>query len=93
MVYAIKDSICFSFLFCILFARKCIVATSWMSTFETLPDEILMIIVRYSGNAYTVFRTYSGLNQRLNNILVDRRLHLFTELLYTNINDPDIRNY
>ena len=52
------------------------------SNFEALPDEILLIILQYSGNAYTVFRTFSGLNQRLNNILVDRRLHLLTDFLY-----------
>ncbi|CAF1060255.1 unnamed protein product [Adineta steineri] len=64
-----------------------------MSTFETLPNEILMNIVRYSGNAYTIFRTFSGLNQRLNNILIDRCLHLFTDLLYTKPDDSDITYY
>ncbi|CAF1084872.1 unnamed protein product [Didymodactylos carnosus] len=63
------------------------------TTFETLPDEILMIILRYSGNVYTIFRTFSGLNQRLNNILVDRHLHLFTDFLYMNIGDTSVDEY
>ncbi|CAF4005273.1 unnamed protein product, partial [Adineta steineri] len=64
-----------------------------MSTFETLPNEILMNIVRYSGNAYKIFRAFAGLNQRLNNILIDRCLHLFTDLLYTKSDDSDINYY
>lgn len=58
-----------------------------------LPNEILMIIIRYSGDAYAIFRTFIGLNQRLNNILVDKRLHLFSELLYTNIDNANIYHY
>ena len=51
-------------------------------TFETLPDEILMIIFRYSGDIYTIFRTYLGLNYRLNAILLDKRLNLFSDFLF-----------
>ncbi|CAF4122153.1 unnamed protein product [Adineta steineri] len=63
------------------------------STLETLPDEILMIIIRYSGNITSVFRTFSGLNQRLNRILVDRRLHLLTDLLRVNIRQINFNYY
>ncbi|CAF4167164.1 unnamed protein product, partial [Adineta steineri] len=54
------------------------------STFEILPDEILMIIFRYSDNVTSVFHMFCGLNQRFNRILVDRRLHLFTDFLHIN---------
>ncbi|CAF1241576.1 unnamed protein product [Adineta ricciae] len=64
-----------------------------MSTLETLPDEILMIIIRYSGDAHSLFRTYSGLNQRFSSILIDRRLHLFSELLYTTVDDRCLQYY
>ncbi|CAF1184717.1 unnamed protein product [Rotaria sordida] len=63
------------------------------STFETLPDEILMIIIRYSGDIYTIFRTFSGLNQRINNILVDKRMHLLTDFLCMDITDVNIDYY
>ncbi|CAF4324433.1 unnamed protein product [Rotaria sp. Silwood2] len=63
------------------------------STFETLPDEILMIIIRYSGSIYRMFRTFSGLNQRINNILIDRRLHLLTDFLLMDIDDVSIDYY
>ena len=52
---------------------------SSLSTFETLPNEFIMMILRYSGNAYSVCRAFCDLNQCLNNILVDRQLHLFTD--------------
>ncbi|CAF1590667.1 unnamed protein product, partial [Didymodactylos carnosus] len=42
---------------------------------------------------YTIFRTFSGLNQRLNNILVDRRLHLFTDFLSMNVSDANVDYY
>jgi hypothetical protein len=51
-------------------------------TFESLPDEILMIIFQYSGNIFNILRTYLGLNQHLNNILLDKRLHLLTDFLF-----------
>ncbi|CAF0985825.1 unnamed protein product [Adineta steineri] len=51
------------------------------STLETLPDEILMIIFQYSGDVSTILQTFSGLNQRLNRILIDRRLHLLGDYL------------
>lgn len=63
------------------------------STFETLPDEVVMIILRYSGSIYAIFRTFSGLNQRLNNILVDRRLHLFTDFLSMHVSDSNVDYY
>ncbi|CAF1286610.1 unnamed protein product [Rotaria sordida] len=63
------------------------------TTFEALPDEILMIILQYSGNVYNIFRTFSGLNKRLNNILVDRRLHLLTDFLYMHYNDKYVNYY
>ena len=52
-----------------------------ISTFEILPNEILMIIVNYSGDVYSVYRSFFGLNQRLNNILTDKYLHLFNDLI------------
>jgi hypothetical protein len=63
------------------------------STFETLSDEILMIIFRYSGNVTSIFRTFSGLNQRLNRILVDQRLHLLTDFLRINIRQGTFNYY
>ena len=66
---------------------------SLLSTFETLSDEILMIIFRYSENVTSTFRTFSGLNQRLNRILVDRRLHLFTNFLRINVRQDTFNYY
>ncbi|CAF3438323.1 unnamed protein product [Rotaria socialis] len=63
------------------------------SSFETLPDEILMIIIRYSGNFYSIFRTFCGLNQRLNRILIDRRLHLLTDFLCIDNHTADAAEY
>ncbi|CAF4222191.1 unnamed protein product, partial [Adineta steineri] len=54
--------------------------------FEDLPDEILIIIFQYSGDPYTILRTYLGLNQRINRILIDKHLHLLTNFLYTKYN-------
>ncbi|CAF0820318.1 unnamed protein product [Adineta ricciae] len=51
------------------------------SNFETLPDEILMLIFQYSGDVHSIFRTFLGLNHRLNQILIDKRLHLLTDYL------------
>ena len=62
-------------------------------TFETLPDEILMMIFRYSGTVYNIFRTFSGLNQRLNRILIDIRLHLLTDFLFISPDDPKFNLY
>jgi hypothetical protein len=62
-------------------------------TFETLLDKILMIILRYSGDVYTIFRTYLGLNQRLNRILLDKRLHLFADFLHLNPRDGTCDDY
>ncbi|CAF1487460.1 unnamed protein product [Adineta steineri] len=55
------------------------------STLEELPDEILMIIFGYSDDIYSLFQTFLGLNQRINNILLDKRLHLFINFLCINI--------
>ncbi|CAF2993297.1 unnamed protein product [Rotaria sp. Silwood2] len=63
------------------------------SVFETLLDEILMIIIRYSGDVCTIFRTFQGLNQRLNNILVDHRFHLFADFLLIDAHDEMIHCY
>ncbi|CAF2703371.1 unnamed protein product [Rotaria sp. Silwood2] len=63
------------------------------STLEMLSDEILMIILQYSGNVYNIFRTFSGLNKRLNNILIDRRLHLFTDFLCMHHEDTNLDYY
>ncbi|CAF1080283.1 unnamed protein product [Rotaria sordida] len=63
------------------------------STFETLPDEILMVIIQYCGNIYSIFRAFSGLNQRINNILIDRRLHLLTDFLFFEIDNLTIEYY
>ncbi|CAF1519146.1 unnamed protein product [Didymodactylos carnosus] len=52
-----------------------------MLTLEALPDEILMLIIGYSGDVYNVLKAFLGLNQRLNNILMDKRLHLLADLL------------
>jgi hypothetical protein len=57
------------------------------STFEQLPDEIIRIIFQYTGDVCAIFQTFLGLNQRLNNILIDKRLHLFTDFLYINVRD------
>ncbi|CAF3344996.1 unnamed protein product [Rotaria sp. Silwood1] len=63
------------------------------STFEALPDEILMIIFQYCGGVYNIFRTFSGLNKRLNSILVDRRLHLFTDFLCMHHSNTNLDYY
>ncbi len=63
------------------------------STFETLSDEVLMIIFRYSGDVYKIFRTFLGLNQRLNYILIDKRSHLLVDFLYINTRDPIFADY
>ena len=60
--------------------RKCVLSKTketkdifnmWF-TFEMLPDEILMVMIRYSGNIYSTFGVFSDLNQRINNILIDK---------------------
>ncbi|CAF1183270.1 unnamed protein product [Adineta steineri] len=63
---------------------------SSISTFEILPDEILLIIIRYCGDAYSICKSFFGLNQRLISIVIDKRLHVFADLLHMNRNDPDI---
>jgi hypothetical protein len=63
------------------------------STFETLPNEILMIIIRNSGDIFTIFQAFFGLNQRINNILVDKRTHLLTDFLFLNSSDVSIDDY
>ncbi|CAF1061827.1 unnamed protein product [Didymodactylos carnosus] len=63
------------------------------TTFETLPNEILMIIFRYAGDVHTILRTFLGLNQRLNRILIDKRLHLLTDILSINSRHVSFDNY
>lgn len=63
------------------------------SMFEELPDEILMIILRYSGDIFTVFRAFLGLNERINRILLDRRTHTLTDFLTTTYGDMNIDHY
>ncbi|CAF3348847.1 unnamed protein product [Rotaria socialis] len=58
-----------------------------LSTFESLPDEIIMTIVKYCGDTCAILRTFLGLNQRLNRILIDKRLHLLTDFLHINVRD------
>ncbi|CAF4331602.1 unnamed protein product, partial [Adineta steineri] len=58
-----------------------------LCTFETLPDEILMIILPYCGHVVNIFQAFLGLNKRLNHILIDRRLHLLTDFLHVNARD------
>jgi len=56
-------------------------------TFENFPDEILMMIFQYTGDVYTILQTFLGLNQRLNNILLDKGLHLLTNFLHINVHN------
>ncbi|UJR19678.1 hypothetical protein I4U23_022812 [Adineta vaga] len=56
-----------------------------LSTFESLPNEIIMIIVKYSGDVFSILRTYLGLHERFNQILLDKRLHLLTDFLHINL--------
>ncbi|CAF1000934.1 unnamed protein product [Rotaria magnacalcarata] len=58
-----------------------------LSTFEILPDEIIMTLVKYCGDTCTILRTFLGLNQRLNRILIDKRLHLLTDFLHIEVRD------
>ncbi|UJR13341.1 hypothetical protein I4U23_000359 [Adineta vaga] len=44
-----------------------------------------MIIFKYCGDVINIFRTFLGLNQRFNQILLDKRLHLLTDILHINI--------
>ncbi|CAF4679436.1 unnamed protein product [Rotaria sp. Silwood1] len=43
-----------------------------LSTFDTLPDEIIMIILKYCGDTFTILKIFLDLNQRLNMILIDK---------------------
>ncbi|CAM4828893.1 unnamed protein product [Rotaria magnacalcarata] len=52
-----------------------------------------MIIIGYSGDAYSITRTFLGLNQRLNCILLDKRLHLLTDFLCIKIVDEIFESY
>lgn len=61
--------------------------------FEELPDEILMIILRYSGDIFTVFRAFLGLNERINRILLDRRTHVLADFLTVTHGDVNIDHY
>jgi hypothetical protein len=63
------------------------------STFETLSDEVLLIIFRCSANVFGIFRAFLGLNQRLNHILLDRRSHLLADFLYINTHDITFTDY
>ncbi|CAF0897608.1 unnamed protein product [Adineta ricciae] len=58
-----------------------------LSTLETLPDEILMMIFSCSDDVITTLRAFLGLNQRFNRILLDKHLHLLSDYLHTNIHD------
>lgn len=53
-----------------------------LSTLEHLSDEILILIIKYSDDPLNIIRAFIGLNQRLNKIIFDRHLHLFTKCLY-----------
>ena len=64
-----------------------------VTTLETLPDEILMVIVRHSGGIYDAFQAFSGLNQRFSYILIDRRLRLLTDFLGLDAADTAIESY
>ena len=57
------------------------------STLETLPNEILMLIVSYAGDIPGRLRTFLGLNQRLNSIVTDQSLHLLADFLQTKASD------
>ena len=50
-------------------------------TFESLPNEIFIIIFQYFDDVCQVFRAFLGLNQRLNDVLLDKRSHLLTDFL------------
>lgn len=63
------------------------------SRLETLPDEILMIIIRYSGDIFTIFQAFFGLNQRINTILIDRRTRLLTDFLSVDSEDVNLEYY
>lgn len=52
-----------------------------------------MLILRYSGSVDAIFRTFAGLNQRLNHILIDRRFHLLTDFLFIRPTDPKFDYY
>jgi hypothetical protein len=63
------------------------------STFETLSDEVLIIIFRCSGDVYGIFRAFLGLNQRLNHVLLDKRSQLLTDFLYIDPHDVILTDY
>ncbi|UJR32385.1 hypothetical protein I4U23_019847 [Adineta vaga] len=52
------------------------------STFETLSDEILMIVFQYMGDMCTILRTFYGLNQHLNDILLKKLPHTIQYLFF-----------
>ncbi|CAF4120260.1 unnamed protein product, partial [Adineta steineri] len=51
-----------------------------------------MILIEYSGDIHIVLRTYLGLNQRLNNILLDYRSHLLTRCLQLTVGNEDLNS-
>ncbi|UJR32303.1 hypothetical protein I4U23_019767 [Adineta vaga] len=65
----------------------------FVSTFETLPDEIILIIFKYVNEIYFLFHTFLGLNQRLNSILLDKHLHLLPKFLNIKKHDKNFHRY
>ena len=72
---------------------KIIILKMLLSTFENLPNEILMQIFQSFADIYLLFRTFFGLNHRLNCILLDKRSHLFTDFLHVDKHDRNFHAY
>ena len=62
-------------------------------TFECLLDEIIMIVMKFSGDVFDILRIYLGLNERFNHILLDQRLHLLTDFLNINLHHENVDHY
>ncbi|CAF0759762.1 unnamed protein product [Adineta ricciae] len=65
----------------------------FVSTLETLPDEILLIIFQYFNDIYFLFHTFLGLNQRFNHILLDKQIYLLAKLINIKKHDRNFSRY
>ncbi|UJR12442.1 hypothetical protein I4U23_016618 [Adineta vaga] len=69
-----------------------ITLTMSIKTFENLSDELILMIMEYAGDISIVLRTYFGLNQRFNNIILDRRSYFLTQFMQMIVPDKDLKN-
>ncbi|UJR29640.1 hypothetical protein I4U23_017188 [Adineta vaga] len=63
-----------------------------IKTFESLSDELILMIMEYSGDISNVLRTYFGLNQHFNNIIFDNYSSFMIRFLHMIVPDKDMKN-